>query len=86
MIICIITFTISRAGLHHNIMRSIDAFTGFITSYKTSFLDYLTFQSAALIGNAVGGVVFVAILKYGAFLANNKGYEVAIATNFTSKQ
>jgi formate/nitrite transporter FocA (FNT family) len=71
MIIYIITFIISLAGLHHSIVGSIEIFAGLLTSDKILFIDYLTFQSTALAGNAVGGVVFVAILKYGAFLANN---------------
>jgi len=70
MIIYIITLIISLAGLHHSIVGSIEVFAGFLTSDKIGFVDYLTFQSTALAGNAAGGVVFVAILKYGAFLAN----------------
>ncbi len=71
MIIYMITFIIALAGLHHSIVGSIEVFAGLLTSPKVGVVDYLTFQSTALIGNAIGGVVFVAILKYGAFLANN---------------
>ncbi|MGB3145719.1 MAG: formate/nitrite transporter family protein [Maribacter sp.] len=71
MIIYMITFIIALAGLHHSIVGSIEVFAGLLISDSVSFVDYLTFQSTALVGNAVGGVVFVAILKYGAFLANN---------------
>lgn len=71
MIIYMITFIIAIAGLHHSIVGSIEVFAGFLVSDKITFMEYLTFQSTALIGNAIGGVVFVAILKYGAFLANN---------------
>ncbi|QJP34818.1 formate/nitrite transporter family protein [Nonlabens sp. Ci31] len=71
MIIYMITFIIAIAGLHHSIVGNIEVFAGFLTSDKISFVDYLTFQFTSLVGNAVGGVVFVAILKYGAFLANN---------------
>lgn len=71
LVIYIVTFIISMAGLHHSIVGSIEMFAGLITSSKISFVDYLTFQSTSLVGNAIGGVVFVAILKYGTFLANN---------------
>ncbi|MDP5078410.1 MAG: formate/nitrite transporter family protein [Nonlabens sp.] len=71
MIIYIITFLIAMAGLHHSIVGSIEVFAGLLVSSKIGFVDYLTFQSTALVGNALGGVVFVALLKYGAFLANN---------------
>lgn len=72
MIIYLITFIIAMAGLHHSIVGSIEVFAGLLTSNKITWTHYLTFQSTALVGNAVGGVFFVAILKYGAFLANNK--------------
>ncbi len=70
-IIYMITFIIGLAGLHHSIVGSIEVFAGLLVSDKITFLDYLSFQSVSLVGNAIGGVVFVAILKYGAFLANN---------------
>ena len=70
MIIYMITFIIAVAGLHHSIVGNIEIFAGYLTSDKISLVDYLTFQSTSLIGNAFGGVVFVAILKYGAFLAS----------------
>ncbi len=71
MVIYVITFIIALAGLHHSIVGSIEVFTGFLVTDKITFMDYLTFQGTSLLGNALGGVVFVAILKYGAFLANN---------------
>lgn len=71
LIIYIVTFVIALAGLHHSIVGSIEVFAGFLVSDKITFIDYLTFQLTSLLGNAIGGVFFVAILKYGAFLANN---------------
>ncbi|TXE17286.1 formate/nitrite transporter family protein [Psychroserpens burtonensis] len=71
LIIYMITFIIAMSGLHHSIVGNIEIFAGFLVSDKITFIDYLTFQSTSLLGNAIGGVVFVAILKYGAFLANN---------------
>jgi formate/nitrite transporter FocA (FNT family) len=71
LIIYMITFIIALAGLHHSIVGSIEVFAGLLVSSKITILDYLSFQGTALIGNAIGGVFFVAILKYGAFLANN---------------
>jgi formate/nitrite transporter FocA (FNT family) len=71
LIIYMITFIIAMSGLHHSIVGNIEVFAGFLVSDKITFIDYVTFQSTSLLGNAIGGVVFVAILKYGAFLANN---------------
>ena len=69
--IYMITLIIALAGLHHSIVGSIEVFAGLLVSSEITFLDYTSFQGTALIGNAIGGVFFVAILKYGAFLANN---------------
>jgi formate/nitrite transporter FocA (FNT family) len=75
MIIYMITFIIALAGLHHSIVGSIEVFAGLLVSSEITFIDYASFQATALVGNAIGGVFFVAILKYGAFLANNGGDE-----------
>lgn len=69
-VIYIITFIIGLSGFHHSIVGSIEVFAGFISSSDIAFFDYLSFVGLALLGNAVGGVVFVAILKYGAFIAD----------------
>jgi len=71
LIIYMITFIIAMAGLYHSIVGSIEVFAGFLVTEKITLVDYFTFQTTALVGNAIGGVVFVAILKYGAFMANN---------------
>ncbi|WP_224483838.1 formate/nitrite transporter family protein [Robertkochia aurantiaca] len=72
MVIYIITFIISIAGLHHSIVGNIEMFVGFLKVPGISFLNYLVFLAVALTGNAVGGVVFVGILKYGTFVANKR--------------
>lgn len=71
-IVILITATIGIAHLHHSIVGSIEVFTGFLLSDKISFMDYLRVQSLATLGNAIGGVVFVAILKYAHIRPNKK--------------
>lgn len=68
--IFLITSVLSFASLHHSIIGNIEVFTGMITSDKVHFIDYLSFQSTALLGNAFGGAIFVALLKYRAFVFN----------------
>ncbi|MEM6523653.1 MAG: formate/nitrite transporter family protein [Bacteroidota bacterium] len=63
-VIILVTFIIGIAGLHHCIVGSIEVFSGFITSDSITFSDYLRFQVWATLGNAIGGAVFVAILKF----------------------
>lgn len=70
VIIFLITSVLSFASLHHSIIGNIEIFTAMITSEKVHFIDYLSFQSTALLGNAFGGAIFVALLKYRAFVFN----------------
>ena len=62
--IFLVTFIIGIAGLHHCIVGSIEVFSGMVISDTISIMDYLKFMVWATIGNAIGGSVFVAILKY----------------------
>lgn len=70
ILIFIVTATMSFTGLHHSIIGSVEVFAGMLVSSKIVLLDYLKFQSFALIGNCIGGGVFVALLKYRAFVYN----------------
>ncbi len=64
-IIILITSVIGIGGLHHSIVGSIEVFTGFLTQAEISLYDYLNVQLWATLGNIIGGVFFVALIKYG---------------------
>ncbi len=64
LIIILVTTIIGVAGLHHCIVGSIEVFAGLLTSDQIYLTDYLKFQIWATVGNAIGGGVFVAILKF----------------------
>ncbi len=68
VIIYLITASLSFMGLHHSIIGNVEVFAGFLSSPDILFTDYFYFQALALSGNAFGGVVFVAFLKYRAFV------------------
>jgi formate/nitrite transporter FocA (FNT family) len=66
-IICVwlIATAIGFAKLHHCIVGSIEALAGVFTSDAITFADYGHFLLWTTLGNAIGGVVFVALIKYG---------------------
>ena len=73
VIIFMITAVLSFTGLHHSIVGNVEVFAGLITSSEITLFGYISFLSMALLGNAVGGGVFVALLKYRAFVYEAKG-------------
>lgn len=70
VMIFMITAVMSFTGLHHSIIGSVEVFSGMLSSPNISFWNYVSFQSTALVGNAFGGAIFVALLKYRAFVFN----------------
>ncbi|MCF8714412.1 formate/nitrite transporter family protein [Joostella atrarenae] len=70
IIIYVITSMMAFTGLHHSIIGNIEVFSGLLSSPNIHFYDYFKFQSLALLGNALGGAFFVALLKYRAFVYN----------------
>ncbi|MCZ4319776.1 formate/nitrite transporter family protein [Aequorivita viscosa] len=73
VLIFIITAVLAFTGLHHSIVGNVEVFAGWISSPAITFLDYLYFILLALLGNAIGGAIFVALLKYRAFVYDVKG-------------
>ncbi len=72
LLVFIITGTIGFLGLHHSIIGNIEVFSGFLASPQISISDYLTFLLIVLLGNAVGGAIFVALFKYSIFISTFK--------------
>jgi formate/nitrite transporter FocA (FNT family) len=65
VMVFLITFIISIAGLHHCIVGSIEVFMAYFSdANKITAIDFLKFQSITTIGNIIGGVFIVALVKY----------------------
>ncbi len=65
VMIFLVTFLISIAGLHHCIVGSIEVFMAFFAeANQISGVQFLKFQALATLGNIIGGVFLVAIVKY----------------------
>lgn len=65
LIIWLVTASIGILHLPHSIAGNVEVLFGVFVSPEVSVLDYVKFLSLATVGNAVGGGVFVGILKYG---------------------
>lgn len=65
VMIFLVTFLVSIAGLHHCIVGSIEVFVAFFAgANQISWVQFLRFQGLATLGNIIGGVFLVAIVKY----------------------
>lgn len=64
LMVVLVTAVIGFLGLHHSIVGNIELFAGYISSDKISFCLYVKTILLASAGNLLGGVVFVALLKF----------------------
>ena len=65
VVIFLVTFTIGFLHLPHSIAGNIEVFAGVLVSSTISYADWALFEVVTVAGNAVGGVVFVALFNYG---------------------
>ncbi|NVJ50542.1 MAG: formate/nitrite transporter family protein [Gammaproteobacteria bacterium] len=65
-IVCIfiVTFLIGLGGLHHSIAGSVEILVAAMVSDHFSLFEIVRFISLALVGNLIGGSVFVGALNY----------------------
>lgn len=68
VLVSLITGSIGFLGLHHSIVGNIEVFSALLYGNTVSFWRYLIFLVIVTLGNTVGGVVFVAVLKNRTFL------------------
>lgn len=61
----IVTFAIGLAHLQHSIAGAIELWVGLFAGQGVAWSDVGSFLVWATLGNAIGGVVFVAFFKYG---------------------
>jgi formate/nitrite transporter FocA (FNT family) len=62
--IYIVTFLIGLGGLHHSIAGSVEMFAAAMASDEFTVAQSARFISLALVGNVIGGSLFVAALNY----------------------
>lgn len=64
VIVWLVTATIGIGHLHHSIVGSVEVLAGVFTSHEISWGDFGHFLLWATLGNAIGGPVFLALLKH----------------------
>ncbi len=62
--IYIVTFLIGLGGFHHSIAGAAEMFTAYFISDQFTRTQSASFIAVALIGNLIGGSIFVAVLNY----------------------
>jgi formate-nitrite transporter family protein len=71
-VVAIITATIGICHLQHCIVGSTEVLIGYFAHQGVSFAQFLHFLTWATLGNATGGFVFVALIKYGHAINSGK--------------
>lgn len=73
--IYIVTFIIGIGGLHHSIAGSVEIFTAYMISDLFTPSQVVRFVVLTVLGNLVGGSIFVALLNYGHIRQTQKTHE-----------
>lgn len=71
-LVWIVTAAIGLAHLHHSIAGTVEVLAGVFSGEGLSLADYGRFLFWATLGNAIGGVVFVALIKYGHVIQSSR--------------
>jgi formate/nitrite transporter FocA (FNT family) len=65
VIVWIVTTSIGLGGLHHVVLGTVEVLSAVFSSQGIGGLDFARFLLWTTLGNAIGGSVFVALIKYG---------------------
>jgi formate/nitrite transporter FocA (FNT family) len=65
LIVWLVTTGIGLAHLHHSIVGTVEVLAAVFATQGVTFAEFGHFLLWATLGNAIGGFVFVALIKYG---------------------
>jgi formate/nitrite transporter FocA (FNT family) len=63
--IWMVTATIGMLHLPHSIAGNVEVLMGLFTTNAVTITDYISFLILSTMGNAIGGAIFVGLMKYG---------------------
>lgn len=75
VVVWLITTGMGLAGLHHCIVGTTEVLAAVFTGGETTLADYWRFLGWSTLGNTLGGVTMVAVLKYGHAVQSGEGEE-----------
>ena len=64
LIVWLVTAAIGFGQLHHSIVGTVEVLSGVFAGLGVTMADYAHFLLWSTLGNAIGGVIFVALIKY----------------------
>jgi len=73
--ICLVTSAIGFLNLHHSIAGTVEVLSGVIISPDIHLSDFGKLLFMSTMGNAAGGVIFVAFIKYGHAIQESENNE-----------
>ncbi|MEZ4678539.1 MAG: formate/nitrite transporter family protein [Caldilineaceae bacterium] len=75
ILVWLVTTSIGLGKLHHSIVGTVEVLAGLFAGQDITFADFGHFLLWTTIGNSIGGVVFVAVIKYGHVVRSDKEKE-----------
>lgn len=75
VLVWLVTSAIGFARLHHSIVGTVEVLAGLFARQGITMMDFGTFLLWTTIGNSIGGVVFVAIIKYSHVIRSERDRE-----------
>jgi formate/nitrite transporter FocA (FNT family) len=65
ILVWLITTAIGLVGLHHSIVGTVEVLSAVFSGQGVTLMEFGYFLFWTTLGNAIGGLVFVALIKYG---------------------
>lgn len=75
VLVWLVTAAIGFAHLHHSILGSVEVMAGIFARQGVTWGDYAHFLLWSTLGNSIGGVFFVAVIKYGHVIRSEEQQE-----------
>lgn len=82
-VVWLVTTAIGLGRLHHSIVGTVEVLAGIFAGQGITFADFGHFLLWTTIGNSIGGVVFVAVIKYGHVVRSDERKEKVPLDNLT---